>query len=47
MNRVVIALALLAPVRAWAYSDPALFAEGVDKEATEQAWQDWLTKVMA
>jgi len=24
-----------------------LFAEDVDREATEQAWQDWLTKVMA
>ena len=24
-----------------------LFAEGVDREATERAWQDWLTKVMA
>jgi hypothetical protein len=24
-----------------------LFAEGVDRAATEQAWQDWLTKVFA
>ena len=24
-----------------------LFAEGVDREATEQAWQDWLTKLFA
>ena len=24
-----------------------LFAEGVDREATEEAWQDWLTKVFA
>jgi hypothetical protein len=24
-----------------------LFEQGVDREATEQAWQDWLTKVMA
>ncbi len=24
-----------------------LFAEGVDQQATEQAWQDWLTKLFA
>ena len=24
-----------------------LFADGVDQQATEHAWQDWLTKLFA